>query len=220
MTGIIANQTSKVSQGVGDISEKGAGKFGLTLSQLEQTGAIKSNLGLSTDPADLDDILSDPSVFTGKKDIASKLDLLNNENLQGEIYQESVASTLADLEATGAISGLETPSEIAGVVGLAGEYDADAITDWANGTGSAELSALMDKGAKSSQYAVDLIDKKGTDLIGKIQAGATGAAVTIPVLAKDTVDLGSVTAGAEEILGNNKIAKVPVPDKTDDEDIF
>lgn len=99
------------------------GQYGLTPQQLEQAGAIKPGSSLLVNSlvnsgSTIDQALP-PSLFTGKDGITSLNSLKTNVEAQSEIAVSTLKTTQTQLTSLGAISGNESPQEIAGVV-LAG----------------------------------------------------------------------------------------------------
>lgn len=119
---IAAQAAAAVDQPADQVSQdKGVGKYGFSLPQLEAAGLLKpgtscncTGLGNGPDqaargnPPNFEKILGSPNVWTGKDNVRALGDILTNEPLQDRIQQRLVSSSYDTLKASGAI---QTPLE-------------------------------------------------------------------------------------------------------------
>lgn len=112
---LIAQAANNTNQPYNQIStEKGIGKFGFTCYQLEKVGYVKPTTQsrfIDPNPEQFESVMRSPTIWTGKEDINSIDQILENEDLQNQIQQELMQCGYFGLEASGLIS--QTPSQIA-----------------------------------------------------------------------------------------------------------
>mgnify|MGYP000288723794 CR=1 FL=1 len=126
-TGLLASMVKQKDQESGVVSAKGVGRFGDSKTNLEDIGIIKAGLNTSDDPDDLETVLSDPSVFTGKNDVNKVEDILINEALQSQLIQEIITKTLNKLTQQGLIKGDESSADIAAIASLVTDFSFNDI---------------------------------------------------------------------------------------------
>jgi hypothetical protein len=93
-------------------NETGVGQYGLNCQQLEQSGYVKPGTyqQFIFDPSPLTDVLSAPSIFTGKNGISSATDFLNSPQAQNDAMSTLMSNGYNSLTATGIITPAVTPS--------------------------------------------------------------------------------------------------------------
>jgi hypothetical protein len=202
VTGLLAQTKLDVGQSFDTVSlDKGIGQFGISASQLESAGFLKPGTVQTylQDPAQLESVLSSPSVWTGKADVGNLGSLLADPALQSITQNEIMISALDGLRARGVITGSERPQDLASVVQTAARFGVNDTVAWINGAAPPDVATEIKSVAKSAQYAVNFVDKKATELVaGGIQLGGfTG-----------TVERGQLDQAVTNIIGN---AKVPTP---------
>jgi len=201
VTGLLAQAASVSGQGLDAVTAEGVGKFALTPSQLESAGFLKPGTVQQylSDPAQLTSVLSSPSVWTGRDGVDGLGSLLGDAQLQSNVQQEIMVTSLAGLQKAGVITGSETPAELAPFVQAASKFGVNTAVDWVNGKAPANLASTIDSVAKGAQYAVNFVDTKIPDALGNgIRLGGF----------VDTVQRGGVDQAVNQIINNPKI---PVP---------
>lgn len=212
--------------------EKGIGKYGFNCIQLEKAGYVKPStsqiyLGVTREdqpnPENFIAVMRTPSIWTGKNGVTSLDDILFNEQLQNQIYNELMLIGYQALVANGTIvernteaaeitTGVEytnvSPyaktsdavsnqivSDQGALVNLSATYGPEATAAWSNGSAVANPAA-MDTLGKSSLSAVGY----ALALIGTLFGGIKAALGYADTVNRDTVD-----AATTRIIGNAKI---------------
>lgn len=203
VTGLLAQTINDVGQSFNTISaDKGIGQFGFSASQLESAGFLKPGT-VSTflqDPNNLTQVLSSPSVWTGKNGVGSLGTLLNNPTVQSITQNTIMVSALDGLKSAGVISGNEAPKDLAVFVQTASKYGVNSTVEWIKGIAPPEVAETINGVAKNAQYAVNFVDNKASELVAgnRTLGGFT-----------NTTQRGIVDNALKTILGNPKI---PAPD--------
>lgn len=206
-------QTAKdVNQPATEVSPvKGVGKYGISAQQLESAGFIKpGTVGTYLkNPANLQSVLGSPAVWTGKKNVDNLDQLLGDPKLQSITQNEVMASTLTSLKQAGAVSGLESPQNLASLVTLGSKFGVNNAVSWVQGQAPADLISSMNSVAKNAQFSVNLSDKLAALDIGT-KSPIEGFSATV-----DRSQINQAFAG---ILGDPKIPVpkfAPAPPSTD-----
>ncbi len=220
--GLLTTIAKEVDQLLDVITEKGLGTYGLSKANLIGLGIIKKGLVLSDDPADLEEILNDSSVLTGKFNIYKITELLNSESLQSLLVQDIITKNLSDLEQRGLVTGDESSTDIAEIASLTTQYSLDDVENFINGIGDnlTEMLAL----AATATYAINLINSKLSDA-SQPDNGINTTSVRAPNAATDTIKTPSLDAELDKFIGSNRIASAIITDEIDtttltEEDIF
>jgi len=206
VNGVLAQAENLVAQPADVISiDKGLGKFGLGVKQLETAGYLKPGTSSWTDAVSSTaaSVLKSPGAWTGKDGIKSSTDLLNNPGKQSLIQQDLMAKGVAGLGAVGVpvqnlssqgIAGMalnaakDLPSAEAFVKGL-------PIPGDATGALQAEFSSAVRDGA----FAVNLVQTKIPTAFKQEDT---------PVPSSNTVNRATVDAASTRVIGDDK---VPTP---------
>jgi hypothetical protein len=151
------------------------------------------------DPAQLESVLSSPTVWTGKAGVSNLGSLLTDPDLQSLTQNEIMISSLEGLRSAGVVTGSERPQDLASFVQTASKFGVNTTVDWIKGAAPPDITTEINSVAKSAQFAVNFVDSKATPLVaGGIQLGGfTG-----------TVERGELDQAVTNIIGN---AKVPAP---------
>jgi hypothetical protein len=202
VTGLLAQTRLDVGQSFDTVSlDKGIGEFGISAVQLEGAGFLKPGTVQTylKDPAQLESVLSSPSVWTGKAGVGNLGSLLADPALQSVTQNEIMVSALGGLRSAGVITGSERPQDLASVVQTAARFGVNTTVAWINGAAPPDVATEIKSVAKSAQYAVNFVNNKATELVaGGIRLGGfTG-----------TVERGELDRAVTNIIGN---AKVPTP---------
>jgi hypothetical protein len=202
VTGLLAQTRLDVGQSFDAVSlDKGIGEFGISASQLEGAGFLKPGTVQTylKDPAQLQSVLSSPSVWTGKAGVGNLGSLLADPALQSVTQNEIMVSALDGLRSAGVVTGSERPQDLASFVQTASRFGVNDTVAWIKGAAPPDITTEINSVAKSAQYAVNFVNNKATELVaGGIQLGGfTG-----------TVERGQLDQAVTNIIGN---AKVPTP---------
>lgn len=182
-------------------ADKGVGQYGLSPQQLEAAGFIKPGT-VSTylkDPSQIQSVLGNPAVWTGKNNVGGLDQLLGDVKLQSVTQNEIMVSALDGLKQAGAISGTENPAQLASLVQLGSKFGVSDAVSWAQGQAPADLINQMDALAKNAQFSVNLSDKLASqDTLAKSPVEGFQA----------TVNRASINKAFADVLGDPKI---PIP---------
>jgi len=202
VTGLLAQASADVAQPFDEISlDKGIGKFGFSADQLESSGFLKPGTVQTflKDPAQLESVLSSPSVWTGKAGVGGLGSLLTDPKLQDLTQNEIMVSALDGLKSAGIVTGKEAPGQLASFVQTASKFGVGATADWVKGNAPADLVSQINSVAKNAQFAVNFVDNKTSPLAaGGIRLGGF----------TNTVERSAVDQALTGIINN---PKVPVP---------
>lgn len=177
---------------------KGLGKYGFSVDQLETAGVVKSGTAakfVAQGANPITDVLKSPSVFTGKNGINSQSDLLGSVSKQDLVQTGLMVAGVAGLKSNG------VPTQLMGAAALAGSAlvaakGVDGALDWVQGKLPAVPSANLDALARDGAFAAGFADSKISDAMAQ----------EFPALpAVDTVDRATLNAAAGRVLGNDKI---------------
>ena len=203
VTGLLAQTKLDVDQPFDVIStEKGVGAYGVSALQLEQNGFLKPGtvqtyLG---DPAQLESVLSSPTVWTGKSNVQNLGSFLADPNLQSATQNEIMLNSLQGLKSAGVVTGSESPKSLAAFVQTASRFGVDDTVKWVQGQAPSSLVTDINNTARGAQYAVDFVD-------GRLPAATTGVRSVGGFTG--TTDRNTVDQAVAGVIGN---AKVPTPD--------
>lgn len=202
VTGLLAQAKLDVGQSFDVVSlDKGIGEFGFSASQLEGAGFLKPGTVQTflKDPAQLESVLTSPTVWTGKSGIGNLGSLLADPALQSLTQNEIMVTALDGLKTAGVVTGNEAPRELASFVQTASKFGVNTTVDWIQGAAPPDIASEINSIAKSAQFAVNFVDSKASELVtGGIQLGGfTG-----------TAQRSQLDRAVTDIIGN---AKVPTP---------
>jgi hypothetical protein len=202
VTGLLAQARLDVAQAPDAISlDKGIGQYGFSASQLEGAGFLKPGTVQTflKDPAQLESVLTSPTVWTGKSGVNGLGSLLADPNLQSITQNEIMVTALDGLKSAGVVTGTEAPRELASFVQTAARFGVDNTVSWVQGSAPPDKATEINSVAKSAQYAVNFVDTRASELVaGGLQLGGfTG-----------TAQRSQVDQAVTDIIGN---PKVPAP---------
>jgi len=198
VTGMLAQASAVSGQAVGDITQNGVGKFAISPTQLEATGFLKPGTVQTflSDPTQIQQVLSSPSVWTGRNGVDGLTGLLGDGSLQDQVQQEIMVSSLTGLQKAGVVTGAESPEELAPFVQAATKFGVSNAVDWVKGQAPASIVNSINGIASGAQYAVKFVDDKLPPALG------TGVRLGGFV---DTTQRGSLDQAVNQIIGNSKI---------------
>jgi len=209
--GIIASRVKDVNQDTDEVTASSVGLYGLRIPQLQTRIVVKPHIA----NGDASVILNDSSVFTGREGITHVNDILDNENVQNKLLQETATFVINKLTQRSLLNN-EGAATMAAVLGAAMKYSVDEIASWINGTDNTDINKV----AKQAQYASALVDQKVADEIAKIQAGTNGAVVVVPTRNTGTVDDRASTKMMNAMINNKADPVESSYVEKDDEEYF
>jgi hypothetical protein len=201
VTGLMSSAAVNVGQNFNVASiDKGIGKFGFTPLQLEQTGFLKPGtvskyLGNSSA---LNAVLSSPTVWTGKNNVAGLAGILDNVNLQGLIQQDLMQQGYTQLQKSGVIRGLEPVTSVAPLIQSAVKFGPTAVTQWVSGQANQQVVNQINSLSKNAQQAISVVTNRlGLGNFGGIIAVITGVT--------QTVSRNIVNSAVVDVINNPKV---------------
>ena len=198
MTNRIVSQTGSTAE---SILGSGVGKYGISAQALESNNYIKPGTvdRFLNDPAQLENVLSSPTVWTGKEGITAVESLLGNAPLQSAVQTDIMSNTLSGLKSTGTITGFEDADIVAGITSVGSKFGVGATNDWISGNVPGPLQGTaMDLTGRGGQYAIDFVDTKLLPGLGNSSIVSNG----INGIVGGTGDiLGDVTGGIGDFAG-------------------
>ena len=200
VTGVLAQTKNLVGQAATSLSDvKGAGSFGLNVSQLETAGILKPGTSAlqTASGASLSSVLKSPAVFTGTNGIKDVNSLLANAPLQSALQQNLMTKGLAGLTALGVPTGALSAPALGAISVLAAKSVSSAAA-WLKGTPAADVipGVTNADAARTSAYSVNLTKEKVPDVFKEQDT---------PIAAENTTNRETVTAATTRVLGNDKI---------------
>jgi hypothetical protein len=210
MTNRIVSQTGSTAE---SILGAGVGKYGISAQALETNNYIKPGTveRFLDNPAQLETVLTSPTVWTGKEGITAVESLLGNGPLQSVVQSDIMSNALSGLKSTGTITGFEDADIVAGVTNVAAKFGVGAANDWIAGSIPGPLQgAAMNLTGRGAQYAIDFVDTKllpelgGSTLISNGINGIVGGAGD--VLGNVTGSIGEFAGGIGDTLGLGDIS--------------
>ena len=200
--GLTAQAANAVGQPYTVITNgKGLGTYGLDSQQLESYGLLKpgTTTVVSKNTAEFVNILSSPTVWTGKQGIVNLPAILNNETIQNEIQLRSMQNSYSYLQQLGLLKGTETLRELGTLVQVATKFGATLTAQWVAGKTSPNITGSINIVAKQAQYALGFSLLNSATFASNVQQ-AEGYT--------DTVNRETVQSAMSKIIGN---PKVPTP---------
>jgi len=221
VAGVLTAVRKTVDQPSTTISNKGLGAYGLSIADLQLTGIVKCGV----DPEQLiEDILADPSVFTGKDNVTEVADLIGSpeeacESVADRLAREQAAALQQKLMNAAIIANMdslklqgvtgETDQETATLAGQSSKFSPFEIIANIAGTIGDIAGAAMDAIGILAAAAALIAVVKNADILGKLK-GFGKQVASLPELATDTLTsaLGSVNGGLDSIIGSTRIPSV------------
>lgn len=180
VTGLMAQRANDVAQEFTDVSvTNGIGKFGISAEQLEVAGYLKPGTitrylkdpsssvtdGFGSVTTQLESVLKNPNVWTGKGSANNLTGFLNDKNAQTLAQQDIYSTGLSQLKAKGLLTGTESAEDLGGILQASSAYGADAVSNWAKGSGgNALINSGIEQTARNGKYAVNFTDTKISNL--------------------------------------------------------
>jgi hypothetical protein len=167
--GLVAQTAASVNQATDAISSiKGLGQFGLNADQLQLSGLIKPGLAdqINFDPSKFTSILSSPTSWTGKLGATDIGSVLSSSSLQTTVQQGLMSVNFDQLKQLGAITGLESATQLGPLINVATKFGAGTATEWlASATGASGIASAITSGL-------------GGNISGLISGSGIGGALT------------------------------------------
>jgi hypothetical protein len=167
--GLVAQTAASVNQATDAITNiKGLGQFGLNADQLQLSGLIKPGLAdqINFDPSKFTSILSSPTSWTGKLGATDITSVLSSGSLQTAVQQGLMSTNFDQLKQLGAITGLESATQLGPLINVATKFGAGTATEWlASATGASGIASAITSGL-------------GGNISGLISGSGIGGALT------------------------------------------
>lgn len=214
MTGILAQVKKLTGQEYTDATNLGAGKYALTVPQLERAGYIKpgtANKYLSTNLYSTVSVLG-MSVWTGKDGVTALNQLLQSSNIQDQIQQALMSAAYDQLIEVGVGITSMPANRQAGLILLAA-INIDLALEWINNASA--MPAIPVYGplpytetnnwqvprfiVRDAAYAVEFSDSRTNNSM-KNEITAQGYT--------HTVNRQAINSAANQIVGNDKVPKI------------
>lgn len=209
---LMSQATNLVNQASNVVSSLGVGKYGFSIDQLERVGVVKpgTNTLMTTTQSDITTILSSPSVFTGKFNVNSLSDILNNISIQDLLQQNLISQGLSGLQELGISVDKFNIGALAGTA-LNAAKSIPNTYEWIMGNGiGASLKTQFDQTARSADYATTFASTKLNDAVAQEEEPGT---------AENTVNRDTIDAAVSRITGNSKIPVVSYSSSTKTADV-
>ena len=201
VTGMAAQVIKDTNQPFNEVSnEKGVGKYGFTPEQLEIGGYLKPGtveIYIAGNPDPLS-ILGSPTVWTGKNNVTSLAQVLNDTNLQDTIQYSLYQSTYEDLKSSGILQGGEDANVMAPVIQVANNFGVAKAKLWLDNVGlDSGTVSQMNVIARNAQFAVDLVVQKLTPVDQGLNPATFGSS--------NTTSRAVIDKAVGDVIGNEKI---------------
>jgi hypothetical protein len=148
--GLVAQTAAAVNQATDVITNtKGLGQFGLNADQLQLSGLIKPGLAdqINLDPSKFTSILSSPTSWTGKLGATDITSVLGSSSLQTVVQQGLMSTNFDQLKQLGAITGLESATQLGPLINVATKFGAGTATEWlSSATGVSGIASAITSG--------------------------------------------------------------------------
>ena len=199
--GLIAQAQAATGQAANVISDKGIGAYGIQPEQLEKAGFLKPGTVATflKQGANVTQVLSSPSVWTGKDGIVNKDTLLGDQAKQASITQNIMSLNASSLQKLGVLTGTQSTAEIGALIQTANKFGAALTQSWTKGAAPSQLLAQMNNLGRVGQYAISFVNTK-------LPSFSTG--ILSNLNAVNTVDRTAVDQAVKNVLGSDKL---PVP---------
>lgn len=209
---LLAQIAALVDQESDQISRnKGIGRYGFTAYQLEQAGYVKPGTSLrffAVDPEDFVEVMSSPSVWTGRGGVYSLTDILTDPNLQNRIQVQLMQQGYNELLASGIIYQTPQPAVklSTGQVFASGGFQSvralNTLSLLVTGSGSTN-SAVLD--ALRNNTTIKSLLSSSTLNLNTITSGAVNSLTTGLNNLGDLSNLSvaSITSGITQQLGGS-----------------
>ena len=214
LRGMMAQAVKDVGQALDIYSvDKGVGKYGLTLENLELAGYLKPNVAkrfVNDNTYDtLNAVLKSTNSWTGKNGADSVGEFLGNADLQARVQQDLYLNTLSKLKASGIVRGTENSKDLGPLLQAGAKHGVKKVVEWAKGgtplgPDGQSLTTAIKNTAKNAEYAINYVNEKL-----KIDTKVYGA----PGNYKNTTSRKNLDKDVNEIINDKRIDK---PKYTDD----
>ena len=205
--GLIAQAQASTNQAADAISSKGIGSYGIQPDQLEKAGYLKPGtvanfLKTGGDPTQ---VLSSPSVWTGKDGVVNKTALLGDPTRQASITQQIMSQSAGSLQKLGVLTSGQSAAQVGALIQSAVKFGPGTISAWTKGLAPANLLPDINNLARQGQFAVSFVDTK-------LPSFSSGILSNLE--ASNTVNRTNVDQAVKNLLGSDRY---PVPNYTSTE---
>jgi hypothetical protein len=180
-------------------TEKGAGKFGFTPEKLESLGMIVpgTTANYCQDPTKVQDVLSNPAVWTGKHGVENLDGLLQSETVQHTLQQTLFADSHTAMLKSGLLTGQESAASVTGMLSGAASVGPAAMKSLAAGVALPSVATAFASVANNAKGAVSMISSTVTAQLPAVTAKAAGflGAANVKITSANIHDLASQASG-------------------------
>jgi hypothetical protein len=198
--GLFAAAIKESGQVYDEVGPNGeVGQFATTPIQLEATGYLKPGINefyLGDGKVTAHQVLSAPSVWTGKDGVTSLAVLLNNRQLQNIIQTTLYQQSLIALTNAGIIAGTEDANVVGPLVQATAKYGITAIQSWVNGQYVSNIENIK-RTVRSARYAIRLVQQKLNDAAIGVTPDGEGSS--------DTTQRTALDDAVNAVINNKKV---------------
>ncbi len=145
----------------------------------------------------INQLLTSPTVWTGKSGVSDLNSLLRNPVLQATTQQNLMSTTYRGLQTAGVIKGTEGATQLGALVQGASVLGVGSMSSWARGIAPPGQVSQINSIVKNAQYATSFVTKK----LGSLLGGSSSLAIP----SVDTVDRAALDRDLISSLDNSKI---------------
>jgi hypothetical protein len=210
VSGMIAQQAKQIGQAVTDITEKGIGKFGFSVDQLEDIGLVKpGTAALAAATQNISEFMKSPQIWSGVDGIKGINDLLGSDKIQDQLQEKLLSLKFTELDTQGILDSIPNTSDIAGLVQSAASFGTENVAALING----KLDSIVGGALGSVNEVIGKINSVAklvgfaADFVGFKLPGSLKKAKRVVGYVGKTVR-GGVDSSVTEIIGNDKVPKI------------
>ena len=169
LRGLMAQTVKDVGQNLGEFSvDKGVGKYGLQLENLELAGYLKPNVAKrfvnDKSYSTLNAVLKSTNSWTGKNGADSIGEFLKSSELQAKVQEDLLTNTLSKLKGAGLVRGTESARDLGPLLSAGARHGADNVIAWATNKApmseGQSISADISNTVKNARFAIDYVNEK------------------------------------------------------------
>jgi hypothetical protein len=155
---LLAQRAKSVGQELTAVSnDKGIGRYGLNLAQLEQAGYLKPGVSqFVSSTVTLTDIVNNPANWTGKDNAADIGRFLNNAAAQQTAQQTVFNQAYSALTAQGLLPPNILSKDLSAVLNTAANFNVETASQWLQGQLSSEAQATINAVARAGEFAASI----------------------------------------------------------------
>ena len=170
LRGMMAQAVKDVGQALDVFTvNKGVGKYGLSIENLELAGYIKPGVSkrFLSSPTDsvLESVLKSTNSWTGKNGADSIGEFTKSAELQAKVQEDLYVNTLSKLKGAGLVRGTENDTDLGPLLQAGAKHGADKVIEWAKGgtplsVNGESLTTAINSTVKNAEHAINYVNKK------------------------------------------------------------